>query len=491
MLNKLTVEKFSLLLEQLLSCGISTQSHLEILMHEIMEKATTQHHFINMYTELCVHLHRWSEENDIGDPSGDKKAGFKKILLNECQNSFERYLKRPAHLADLTGEELNEAELRYKTAMIGNIRFVGALLSRQMVASTVIFAIAEELLAKPPVPDALESLAAFLTTVGGLFDVPGWKHREKLNGCFKEIGKLSKDLAVPVRIRCLLSDVLDLREASWKDNKMATKTVQGPMTIDEVKRNHAEEAGGSHGSNSRAPRSHGGGGTWSAPATPAGGQGGGGGRPRMLQHSTSGDWSIVGGGGPRWSPPGRERGKLRSDSSQKAASPQPADGRPRRTPDRAPLRVRQSPGKQAERPERLDFGEVRSELRATVRELSMSHDISEALQRVRELKVPREHQAAGLDHVLGQIAEEGSREARAACLNFVVRLFSDGVLLKSELVSGLQKFFANRVQDLTADVPGLPEMVRAEYMPAVEELVQLDFLGAEQKEACAAALDEA
>lgn len=46
----------------------------------------------------------------------------------------------------------------------------------------------------------------------------------------------------------------------------------GPVTIDEVKRNHAEEAGGSHGSGSRAPRSHGGGGTWSAPATPAGGQ---------------------------------------------------------------------------------------------------------------------------------------------------------------------------------------------------------------------------
>ncbi|CAK0868283.1 unnamed protein product [Prorocentrum cordatum] len=494
LLNKLTVEKFSLLLEQLLSCGICTQAHLEILMHEIMEKATTQHHFINMYTELCVHLHRWSEENGIGDASGDKNAGFKKILLNECQNSFEKYLKRPAHLADLTGEERDLAEVRYKTAMIGNIRFVGALLSRQMVASTVIFAIADELLATPPVPDALESLAAFLTTVGSLFDTPNWKHRDKLNECFKKIGKLSKDPVVPVRIRCLLSDVLDLREANWKDNKMATKTIQGPMTIDEVKRAAIEEVGGSQGSGSRAPRASGNG-TWSAPATPAGGQGGGG-RPRpALQGAGGGEWSTVG-GGPRWSPSGRERGKL----SQKTSSPPPRpaeaavkEGRPRRTPERVPLRLRQPPGKhaEAERPGGPDFGEVRAELRATVRELSLSHDISEALQRVTELKVPREHQSAGLDHMLGQIAEEGSCEARAACLTFVVRLFSDGVLLKSELAPGLQKFFGSRVQDLTSDVPSLPAMVRTEYMPAVEELVQLGCLGPEQKAACAAALGEA
>ena len=105
--------------------------------------------------------------------------------------------------------------------------------------------------------------------------------------------------------------------------------------------------------------------------------------------------------------------------------------------------------------------------------------------------MPREHQAAGLDHILGQIAEEGSRDARAACLNFVVRLFSDGVLLKSELASGLQKFCAHRVQDLTSDVPELPKIVKAEYMPALEELVQLDFLDPEQKKACAAALGEA
>ncbi|CAJ1431299.1 unnamed protein product, partial [Effrenium voratum] len=48
-LNKLTLEKFQALSQQLLSCGISTAQHVEVLIREIFDKATTQHHFIDMY----------------------------------------------------------------------------------------------------------------------------------------------------------------------------------------------------------------------------------------------------------------------------------------------------------------------------------------------------------------------------------------------------------------------------------------------------------
>merc|ERR550534_1001683 len=48
-LNKLTVEKFDALYQKLLVCGIETRTHIETLMREVFEKATTQHHFIEMY----------------------------------------------------------------------------------------------------------------------------------------------------------------------------------------------------------------------------------------------------------------------------------------------------------------------------------------------------------------------------------------------------------------------------------------------------------
>jgi len=53
-LNKLTIEKFYVLSGKLLACGIKTKFHLETLVDEVFAKATTQHHFINMYADLCT-----------------------------------------------------------------------------------------------------------------------------------------------------------------------------------------------------------------------------------------------------------------------------------------------------------------------------------------------------------------------------------------------------------------------------------------------------
>merc|ERR1719446_1032782 len=103
-LNKLTVEKFERLYQQLLECGIETQGHIETLMSEVFEKATTQHHFVSMYTELCIKVNEWILERDIKGEDG-KTVSFKRILLNQCQDSFEKYLgKPPENLEDGTLE---------------------------------------------------------------------------------------------------------------------------------------------------------------------------------------------------------------------------------------------------------------------------------------------------------------------------------------------------------------------------------------------------
>jgi hypothetical protein len=185
-LNKLTLEKFGVLLQQLMDCGIATHEDLTILMHEIMEKATTQHHFIAMYTDLCVYLQEWSKEKCLGDK---EKGSFKRILLLECQASFERYLKPPEHLDELKGEEKREAEHKYKTAMLGNIKFVGALLAKNMVASQVILSVCGELMKKPYVAECLECLAAFLTSIGGMFDKPEWKYINRFKDIFHDLRK--------------------------------------------------------------------------------------------------------------------------------------------------------------------------------------------------------------------------------------------------------------------------------------------------------------
>ena len=58
----------------------------------------------------CLHARtpRWVEKIKL---SVDGQAGFKKILLNECQTSFERFLKPPVHLKEPTPCEHEDEQL--------------------------------------------------------------------------------------------------------------------------------------------------------------------------------------------------------------------------------------------------------------------------------------------------------------------------------------------------------------------------------------------
>merc|ERR1740130_678057 len=87
-LNKLTVEKFTTLSEKLVSCGIQTKTHLDALVSEILHKATTQHHFIDMYADLCLLLQKHFVDNPID--AGDSNTSFKATLLQSSHSMFEK-----------------------------------------------------------------------------------------------------------------------------------------------------------------------------------------------------------------------------------------------------------------------------------------------------------------------------------------------------------------------------------------------------------------
>merc|ERR1719487_141490 len=177
-LNKLTVEKFDSLYKKLVGeVGMCAESHIVVLTKQLFTKSTTQHHFIEMYTNLCIRLHQHFEENPIID---DAAKVFKKVLLNQCQESFEEYLRPPAHLDELEGDDKYEALVKYKTSMLGNIKFVGNLLVQKMLSSKIIFQCAEQLL-EAKTDETLETLAVFLTAIGPMFDNKQWPRYEQLS----------------------------------------------------------------------------------------------------------------------------------------------------------------------------------------------------------------------------------------------------------------------------------------------------------------------
>lgn len=248
LLNKLTVEKFPSISRQLCEIKYESASHVKILIKEIFEKATTQHTYIEMYADLCELLHEYFLEHPV---SQDPKCVFKRLLLNECQLSFERNLAPPTDLEKLDEEERTVAEVRYKTRMLGNIRFVGALLSRRMLASKVLIAILKELMADPT-PEALETVAALLTVTGPTFDTCDWTHADELNVIFAQVQEICNSRNCNSRARCLLQDVLDLRATDWEDNKPARK--EGPMKLQEVADKAREENAGRNSPTSYSSR---------------------------------------------------------------------------------------------------------------------------------------------------------------------------------------------------------------------------------------------
>merc|ERR1719162_701910 len=121
-LNKLTVEKFDSLFEQLATCGITNPRHIAMLMCEVFEKATTQHHFIPMYAELCLQLEKDPRIAAVVEDAEDES--FRRLLLNQCQHVFEQLLESGSVDADADEESI----FRRKQQALGNMKLIGHLL---------------------------------------------------------------------------------------------------------------------------------------------------------------------------------------------------------------------------------------------------------------------------------------------------------------------------------------------------------------------------
>lgn len=221
-LNKLTRERFDTLYGQLLACceGHQAESRTEIaaiIAREVFSKATVQHNFVEMYADLCARINADLQEKHT-------EVNFKRVLLNQCQESFAKYLETPRFDDTLDYDGHVEALLKYKTKMLGNVRLIGHLLRHRMLASKIIFTCTDKLL-EIGTPEALETLCVFLETIGAQFDDASiqneWKGSTRLNEVFIRVELLSLDTKQTPRIRCLLKDLLDKRRRDWRDPHVA------------------------------------------------------------------------------------------------------------------------------------------------------------------------------------------------------------------------------------------------------------------------------
>jgi len=239
-LNKLTRERFDTLYSKLLSCcaGAAARDEvIDVVAREVFAKATTQHNYIDLYADVCSKLNA----DLVG---GSVEVNFKRSLLDQCQRSFHLHLQPPRIDQCLDYEEQYEELVKYKTKMLGNVRLIGNLLRLRMLSPKIIFFCTDELLGIGS-NEALETLCAFLDTLGAAFDTPEWPGRPRLEEVFTRAQNFAEDPQRSARIRCLLKDLLDKRRNGWR---------QWPTRASENNRTASTRAEGSDADPSGSPR---------------------------------------------------------------------------------------------------------------------------------------------------------------------------------------------------------------------------------------------
>ena len=249
-LNKLTPEKFDRLFEQLLE-KITSADILKSSITTIFEKAVAEPTFCFLYAELCLRLSKEVPEfpappsEDGGAPG--KPMGFRRVLLNTCQEEFEGANGQYAALEEVEESAREKAASAVKRRMLGNVRLIGLLFVKGVLNNKIIHVCLNMMLSQEK-EDYIEAVCEMLSLNSGnrslgrlLEEVGGGKAgaknqgKELMRGYFSRLEQLLKSGDIPSRVRFMIRELQDLKKARWHPRKQK----QEAKTIDEI---HAEAA---------------------------------------------------------------------------------------------------------------------------------------------------------------------------------------------------------------------------------------------------------
>eukprot|EP01018_Ginkgo_biloba_P033520 Gb_34242 [translate_table: standard] len=252
-LNKLTPQNFDKLFSQVKEVNIGSAFTLTGVISQIFDKALMEPTFCEMYAQFCVDLAADLPEFN----ENNEKVTFKRVLLNKCQEEFERGEREQAEAdryeeddeVKISEEEREQIRVKARRRMLGNIRFIGELYKKSMLTERIMHECIKTLLGEYQNPDDedVEALCKLMSTIGYMIDRS--KAREHIDAYFNRMTKLSNNQKLSSRLRFMLKDVIDLRKNGWQQRRK----VEGPKKIEDVHRDAVQERQAQVGRSSRGP----------------------------------------------------------------------------------------------------------------------------------------------------------------------------------------------------------------------------------------------
>ncbi|CRK98546.1 CLUMA_CG011897, isoform A [Clunio marinus] len=257
-LNKITPDNFTTLLDQLKVLNIDTVDRLDSCISLVFEKAITEPNYGASYAQLC------KEVSDVfvvplDSKNSEQKAVFKNRLITQCQREFEKH--RGNELVKNMNERLKEIEdeedvqkqeelkakyelesFKIRRRAVGTVHFIGELYKIEMLTSKIMVSCISHLL-DPSMcsEETLECLCKLLTTIGKRLEKLDQKKFD-LSEYFVSLEKLAdkkNSAAISSRIRFMIQDLCELRLNNWTPRKLQRENK--PLTMDEIKQQVAME----------------------------------------------------------------------------------------------------------------------------------------------------------------------------------------------------------------------------------------------------------
>jgi hypothetical protein len=379
-----------------------------------------QHHFIPMYADLCVKLEKHPHIASIVDGGGELHS-FRRLLLNECQSVFEQLFESSNCGESKECNPDQESTFRRKQQALGNMKLIGQLLVHGMLSSDLFVSCCEELLRKRATcPEALESLVALMMVAGPKFDKSSWQHYRRLQNVLSDMALLTKDKSAAPRLRFLIRDVLEARDAGWPFSRNGCKTAGiGPSKLEEVRADQASDAAQKASPDAKKE--------WTALIKDVMED------PQITTFAKNAPWKA------------KQQSTPKSDSCKTAEKVAPSS---------AP-------------PVAFQAVEFRRVLNAIFKDLASDKNIPAAVQRIRLQNVPAEFQADQYVDILTRVVEERRGAVRRCELAFVAGLSANSAFERKECLAGIDLFFRNVYGGLCNEVHRLPAIMKSEFLPTM------------------------
>uniref|UniRef100_A0A0K8SEI4 Eukaryotic translation initiation factor 4 gamma 3 n=3 Tax=Lygus hesperus TaxID=30085 RepID=A0A0K8SEI4_LYGHE len=178
---------------------------------------------------------------------------FRKLLLNKCQEGFEKINKYELDIANRTKEIeetpdpekkkelkllLDEDERKVRRKSVGLVRFIGELYKLHMLTPKIMHGCISTLLSQVA-EEPLECLCKLLTTIGKeLEHESGKREFDEYFATMHKLAQKNNESRVSSRIRFMLQDVIELRQKNWKPRR----DENNPKTIEQIHKDAERDA---------------------------------------------------------------------------------------------------------------------------------------------------------------------------------------------------------------------------------------------------------